>query len=489
MKGDEIVSIIRIVFVNIFSMIIFCKMNNIKNINIYKKFFIFVSIGVSSFLYSLCKSKFGIANSVFLLCIVQAMCSKIIFKYKISKAMIGFVISNSIVYILLVISTTLEYIMQIVFRIDIFSINAIVTELIEAIFIFFLLKIRKIKNGLSFFYKDDDYVEITIFNFFLILILLYELIVVYKSIEITMHLLGYYIIIGISLLVVIQKMINMYYKQKLLDDTIEQYKNDIAEKDSEIQRLTEEAFRVHKINHEFYNRQKSLEQMVKDATNNLNIEAGEELEIMSRIKNLTEEHSKQMEENKIVEKLPSTDIKELDNMFAYMQNECIDKNIELKLKVNGNIHYMVNNLIPCNKLETMIGDHLRDAIIAVNCCESSNNEIFAVIGENNSVYELCIYDTGIEFNIDTLSKLGIEPATTHKDIGGTGIGFITTFETLKECKASLEIEEKGPISSSEYTKAVKIIFDGKSEYRIYSYRSEEISKNSIDNRIKVFPLK
>ena len=55
-----------------------------------------------------------------------------------------------------------------------------------------------------------------------------------------------------------------------------------------------------------------------------------------------------------------------------------------------------------------------------------------------------------------------------------------TFETLKQCKASLIIEE---YYNQEYTKAVIIKFDNKNEYRIHSYRAEEIKNKIQDNRI------
>ena len=67
--------------------------------------------------------------------------------------------------------------------------------------------------------------------------------------------------------------------------------------------------------------------------------------------------------------------------------------------------------------------------------------------------------------------------------GGTGIGFMTTFETLKECKASLIIEE---YNKQEYTKAVIIKFDDKNEYRIHSYRVEEIKNKTQNNRIIIY---
>lgn len=70
-----------------------------------------------------------------------------------------------------------------------------------------------------------------------------------------------------------------------------------------------------------------------------------------------------------------------------------------------------------------------------------------------------------------------------KNSGGTGIGFMTTFETMKETKASLIIDEMREMSNTDYTKSVTIRFDGKNEYRIKSYRNDEIKKKMKDNRI------
>lgn len=59
---------------------------------------------------------------------------------------------------------------------------------------------------------------------------------------------------------------------------------------------------------------------------------------------------------------------------------------------------------------------------------------------------------------------------------------MTTFETMKECKASLIIEEYDS-ATTNYTKSVTIRFDGKNEYRIRSYRANEIKSQNKDNRI------
>ena len=62
---------------------------------------------------------------------------------------------------------------------------------------------------------------------------------------------------------------------------------------------------------------------------------------------------------------------------------------------------------------------------------------------------------------------------------------MTTFETLSKTKGSLIIEEKYPMNNVDYTKVIKIRFDNKNEYRINSYKEEEIRKQNKDERILI----
>lgn len=245
--------------------------------------------------------------------------------------------------------------------------------------------------------------------------------------------------------------------------------------------LKSEKFNISKITHEFYNRQKALEMSVKDSLGNM--ETAEELGVLDRIQDLTKEYSQKLEAMKSLTTLPLTEIPEIDDMFKYMQTECDKNKIEFRLKIVGDMFYLINHIIPKNKLATMIGDHIRDAIIAINFSKATDREIFVILGMKDKKYELCIYDTGIEFEIDTLLKLGLEQVTTHKDTGGSGIGFITTFETLNETKASLIIKEVSSLEENHYTKAVIIRFDNKHQYKICSYRAKEIKEKNKDRKI------
>ena len=172
-------------------------------------------------------------------------------------------------------------------------------------------------------------------------------------------------------------------------------------------------------------------------------------------------------------------------MLEYMQSECINNKIDFQLQINGNIHHMINKYIEKEDLEILIADHVKNAIIAINHSKNINKSILVRIGIIEGFYSLYIYDSGIEFEIETLINLGNKPSTTHKDDGGTGMGFMNTFDTLRKYHASIVICEYGEPSEERFTKLIKIIFDNKEKYKIFSYRDKEISKIDIPNRLDI----
>ena len=400
---------------------------------------------------------------------------------------VGNFISNTVVYILYSLSLIIEIAIKMIFSIEFDirnqTIDLILALAIEAIFLKCIMNLKRIKNGLSFL-KDqveNEYFALMFMEISANIIFTY-CIFVNSNDEFSWNILAMFFVLSIILVIMIQRTLALYYKQKLLAKNIEDYKSEIALKDAQIKSLSDEKYKISKLNHEFYNRQKALIHKVEEITS-MNTEIADELDLSKQINDLTKEYTDKAQEIKTLDKLPTTGIVEIDDMFKYMQSECDSKKIQFNLKINGNIYHMINNKIPQSRLVTLIGDHLRDAIIAIDFSNNTFKSILAVLGENNGVYEFCVFDTGIEFKIDTLLNLGLKPATTHKDSGGTGIGFMTTFETMKETKASLIIDEMREMSNTDYTKSVTIRFDGKNEYRIKSYRSDEIKKKMKDNRI------
>lgn len=494
---DDILYILKLFFMGLFESYIFSRLVNSKIDSKKIKVILLCSLIGIAFI-GFCLEKHNLESTYLNLFMYLSMCFvlSVTFKMNNGYTMLATILSISICVITYLISVIITFGIENIIHIENKIITFFIILFVHIILILGLLKIRRLKNGLSFLQNNTKnyYLNIAMFSISSIIIFLYSLItykvevikgvgIAYSGENITRYLVINFFIFGIIMIFMIQETLNLTYKHRILENTLKDYEKTIKEKDEKINRLSDEKFKINKLNHEFYNRQKSLELKVEKALQNMKFELSEEFDLGDKILELSKEYTNKVIEIKSKNELPKTDIEEIDDMFSYMQSECIKNGIEFILQVNGNIHYLINNIINKNKLVTLIGDHLRDAIIAINYSDNKYKSIFAILGIKDDVYEFCIYDSGIEFEIETFRKLGLEPATTHKDNGGTGIGFITTFETLKETKASLIIEEKNELMENSYTKAVKFRFDDKNEFKIISYRANDIKENINSNRI------
>ena len=465
--------------------LIFMVNTKVLNYKIDKRYFVCMalsSILITAIYYVLDKYLDNLLKLI-LMYFMQLIVLKICIKDIRKNLLVSNLLSNSIVFIAFIFSLLIEMLLVNLIKIKNSTVNFILTFIIETVILMIFFNIKRFKKGFAFLDNNvnSEYTNAIVINVSVVIILAYYVFGNYYG-NLTKQLLICFIVLSIIMIIIVIKTLTLYYKQKLLTKNIEDYKSEIALKDAQIKSLSDEKYKISKLNHEFYNRQKSLIHKVEEITS-MNTEIADELDLSKQINDLTKEYTDKAQEIKTLDKLPTTGIVEIDDMFKYMQSECDSKKIQFNLKIIGNIYHMINNKIPQSRLVTLIGDHLRDAIIAIDFSNNTFKSILAVLGENNGVYEFCVFDTGIEFKIDTLLNLGLKPATTHKDSGGTGIGFMTTFETMKETKASLIIDEMREMSNTDYTKSVTIRFDGKNEYRIKSYRSDEIKKKMKDNRI------
>jgi len=413
-------------------------------------------------------------------------------KNNIGYSLIVTIVSYAICNIILFLSAVINFIPYNIIYKGNYYLNTASVLIVQIVLIYGFFKIRKFKNGFVFLSKkmNNDIADVILC---LLSVVTMITITVMSTLYDVVKYLGYdfiitLILLSVAMFIMIQRTLTMHYKQTQLLKTMEEYKNELIEKDKQIEKLSKEKYNTSKIRHEFYYRQKALEMLVASQYNKENIDSHDQ-NIMNIINELTKEYSYECDKIKGLEELDKTGIAEIDSMFKYMQNECAKNYINFKLKIIGNIYPLINNIIPKSRLETLIGDHIKDAINAVNNEDIVNREILAVLGINEECYELVIHDTGKEFEIDTLLKLGKEKVTTCLDKGGSGIGFITTFETLAMTKASLIITENKIDSQIYYTKSVAIRFDGKQQYIINSYRANDIALKNSDGRIIVKELK
>lgn len=490
---DIINKIIKIIFINNLSFFVWKKLINYKENNHFKTIIIVcLSIG-EAFIELKMQSiptLLRIIGMYFIYGIILAKITKKPIYYTITI----FFISLTITYIMYIISIIFAGIIVKVLNLSLNINNTLIfilTILIEIIIMSLIFKIKRIKNGIPFLQNEQKVGNIGVIGIVFIGIAL----IVYSFIQDTVH--TKYIFFGmiielICLFIWLKRKITVYYRQRLKERTVEELESEIRARDERICEVVDENSRLAEVNHKFSSRIRALEdfscKMIErpEIAELMRCEFGNEFaDFEEAVKNVSEEFSSEMKHTVIIrKKLPKTGVFGVDNLLEYMCKESAKNGIDFDVKINGNILFMVQKIIDSKMLETLLGDHIKDAIIAINSSQNTYKNILVTIGIVKECYEISIYDTGIEFEIDTLLKLGLERITTHKSTGGSGIGFMTTFETLAKTKASLIIEEKHPITNNDYTKIVRIRFDGKKEYRIKSYRQNEIEGRKVDKRIK-----
>ena len=403
-------------------------------------------------------------------------------KFKLGYSMLVTVVSLTINYIVFVISVFFNFIIFYIFKIENDYINVVLLLIIYIILILEFLKIKRFKKGFAFLQNKlkNEYFDILILNISCVILFSITILSNYEFMKSRTLGTGF-IVFSIIMIITIQKSLQLYYKQKMLVKDLEETKAELEDKKKEIDELEKENLKFSKVSHSIAHKQKALEYKLNELS--MKSEIADELGIKDRIKNLNKGLSSEQ-----VVVLDKTNIPEIDDMLAFMQSECVKNKIDFQLQLSGNIYTMINHYIDKEELEILLADHIKNAIIAIGYGDNVNKSILVRLGKLDGNYGLYVYDSSIEFEIDTLLNLGKKPSTTHKDSGGTGMGFMNTFDTLRKHKASFIIEEYGKPVKDNFTKSLKFKFDNKNEFKICSYREEEIKNIDINNTLLVEKL-
>lgn len=475
----NIVDIIKIFFICMGTYYMEMKIIN-KNLKNKYLFLEFIGIVCISIISKFIKQNIGFLYSI----IGEALLLSLILSKNIKKdyiySIIITTISLSINYVLFAIGIFINFIVNIIISITNDYINLIIMLIIYWILVYNVLKIKKIKNGLAFLKEklENEYIDIFILNISMIVLLSISILSNYDKV-ISRKLGTILIIFSIIMFITIKKSLEIYYKQKLLIQDLEETKKELEDEKHENKELEKEILEYSKKSHSIAHKQKALEYKLNELM--LKSEVASEIGLQDELSKI----SKEIQKDETVVELTKTGILEIDDMLKYMQSECTKNKIDFQLKVSGNIHYMVNNYVDKENLEILIADHIKNAIIAIQNSSNANKSILVRLGIIDGYYSLYIYDSGIEFEIETLKNLGKKPSTTHKDTGGTGIGFMNTFETLNKFKASIIIKEYNKPVKDNFTKLITIKFDNKNEYKIYSYRAQEIRKEVKNHELEI----
>lgn len=462
-------------------MLLYVSHSNRKILNLPKdkksKILIFLDIIIAIGYVCMCEILKTKINTTIFIAIATTLIYVILYKMKVTYALLITAVSLAINQVIFYIVSIITYFPVKILNVENEYLYFAFMMIIQGILLTLFWRIKRIHNGITFLkkWKDDEYINLMLLNISSGILFIAVIISNYQE-GVTSRFGIMLIIFAIVMFITIWKSLQLYYRQQMLEKTLKQTQEELNNKNKEIEKLEAEILEFNGISHSIDHKQKAL--MHKLEQLQMNNEVADEISLRKQIEDIT----KDLPDKKNI-KLTKTGIEEVDDMLDYMQSECTQNKIEFQLQVIDSIFYMINHYINKDDLKILLADHIKDAIIAINHSDNINKSILVKIGKIAGIYGVYFYDSGIEFEIDTLVKLGNKPITTHKDEGGTGMGFVNTFKALSKSNASLEIEEIGKPTKDNYTKILKVEFDNKNEFRIKTYRKEDIKSKKIENKL------
>jgi len=150
----------------------------------------------------------------------------------------------------------------------------------------------------------------------------------------------------------------------------------------------------------------------------------------------------------------ATGVPVIDSQLKFQAAMAYTHQTTFDVMISDKLNIIVPEIISAEDLRTLIADLLTNAVIAVKS-ESKRNILFHAHIEND-VFYIDFYDSGAPFAKEVLEKMGRERITTHADEGGTGIGYMTTFEILNRCNGTWTVEED--LNLELYRKKVRVSF-------------------------------
>jgi len=340
----------------------------------------------------------------------------------------------------------------------------------------FIFRIKRLRSGFPILKKDEFTYFAFLFGFFGLLFAT----VFNRTFDIRQ--LIFLSMLGMSVLAVgiflwWRASITRAYKDMLKDRQIdeENKKTAIMEQEMETQKEHIQFLSsiIHKDNKLIPAMSLAVENFIRLSENQLDEDAKRKAQmILDEMDSQSRERAGYLSEYKTVgKKIPKTNLFKIDSMFEYLGRKALQNGAIFDLAILCDVRFLIGKSLTEADLVTLMADLIDNAIYAVS--SSPFKRILTTICIEDGCYEVRVSDSGADFNIDTLHKLGKASATTHEDDGGSGIGYLTIFKILNETKASLVIQEYEH-KPNALTKQIAVRFDGKNRYAIESPRINQI---------------
>ena len=398
---DYLNSLLKYMFINLMTCYVSIKVSNFKQITKKQKVICIVSCVLLAILYAYSRRFFPPSSIFITLGLMLGFLFKIITKLKLDYCLIVSIVASAITIMLYIISIFIALFIK-------FTCFPLVNNkhyiilflaiLVETVIITFIFKRKRFKNGLSFLKNANNNYDLLIFLSGMGL-LIFACVGRFLNDRITEILLLSVVLVLISTFRWIKRSISNHYKKLLVQDTIQSLEAKLKEEIEKNAKMKEELQTLATINHKYSSRILALELAVKDSQS----------DVANLVKSVSEEYSNELGVSlNNIPHIHKTDLLEIDTILHYFSLECAKKKIPFKVMVKSNIKEITKKSIPFNLFETLLADLLKNAMIAIEHGKKEEHEIFVQF-DVKEFLEIRIYDTGIEFEKDTLLKLRKNP--------------------------------------------------------------------------------
>lgn len=360
---------------------------------------------------------------------------------------------------------------------------------VQVLLTFLIFKSSRMRNGFRYIASGEQNVIGVIISF--IIILAYFLVNTSNEISITYGIpLILIIACTFALLIWRRDQITKSYIKRASQRQAEMMEAALCEKDAIISKLRTDNDRLASIIHRDNKLLPAMGLAVKEftssATDTERSTGERSSQILSSLTGMIAERNKVLSDyesdNKII---TPTGFISIDALLLYMSKRASDIGGAFSCNINpDDFKALIPEVISERNLNTILADLIENAIIAAK--ETAIKNVRLETGMFQDSCYISVYDTGTMFATEVLQSMGYKKITTHADNGGSGIGMMSTFEFIRNCRASFVLEEYP--ADAEFVKKITIIFDKQSEFKIMSHRCAELLKSLTRPDVLLLPL-
>ena len=369
------------------------------------------------------------------------------------------------------------------------TIIVLVSGILTCAILFSIFNIRRLKSGMSFL-TNNNFVNISTVLCLLIVLIKFLDILNLRSSSTDSLLPLATILLALLLFTWWQKQITKSYIEKLRKLEVQSLYDELEEKERQIKKLIADNESLSRIIHKDNKLIPAMENAVLNYLSADNFHNPDKmkqygLELSEKLQDMTRDRQGILDSyDHESHQLRLTGHVSLDAILVYMQKKADANHILLECKhTPDTIDYLLSKISE-DDLTHLLSDLMENAIISMKGQENGRLQI--TFGKLQKEAYISIADSGINFDISTLHSFGLQPHTTHKDSGGSGIGLMDIWKIKRKYRATIQIQEYEK-NTSNFTKRILFSFNAKNHYVIQSFRHTEISNTQTRGDLYVIP--